>query len=64
MKLTCQSALTFKADGTYSYNLNTKNGKADQMVASGVAILPGARFEFTVPGEQAIAEGPGFHRHQ
>src|SRR5207253_1112480 len=36
--LTLQSAVTFKADGTYSYKLNTKKAKADEVIAKGVTI--------------------------
>jgi len=33
--LTLQSSITFKADATYTYKLNTKKNKADQVIASG-----------------------------
>src|SRR5207237_4220906 len=44
--LTLQSAVTFKADGTYTYKLNTKKAKADEVVAKGVTIESGAQFDF------------------
>jgi len=33
-----KQTLTFQADGTYTCNLNTKNAKADQVIAKGVTI--------------------------
>ena len=33
--LTIQQGLTFNADGTYTYKLNTKKAKADQVIAQG-----------------------------
>src|SRR5206468_11690645 len=44
--LTIQRALTFKADSTYTYKLNTRNPSADQVIANGVTIESGAQFNF------------------
>src|SRR5207245_8364994 len=44
--LTCQNTLTFKADSTYSYKLNTRNDRDDQVRAKGVTIESGAQFDF------------------
>jgi len=33
-------------DGSYSYKLNTKKAKGDQVIANGVTIENGAQFDF------------------
>ena len=58
--LTLQQALTFKADGTYSYKLNTNNARADQAIANGVTILSGAQFSFQSLGNRALPIGTIF----
>ena len=55
--LTLQSALTFKADGTYTCRLNTKKTKADQLIANGVTIESGAQFAFKVTGDKQLRTG-------
>lgn len=44
--LTIQNSVIFKVDGSYTYKLNTKKEKADQVVAKGVTIESGAQFNF------------------
>jgi autotransporter-associated beta strand protein len=55
--LIIQSALTFKADATYTCRLNTKKTKADQLIANGVTIENGARFAFKVTGDEQLRTG-------
>ena len=55
--LTIQSALTFKADATYSCRLNTKKTKADQLTANGVTIESGAQFALKVTGDEQLRTG-------
>src|SRR6266446_4176999 len=55
--LTIQSALTFKADGTYTCRLNTKKTKTDQLIANGVTIESGAQFAFKVTGDAQLRTG-------
>jgi hypothetical protein len=52
--LILQSALTFNADGAYSYRLNTRNGQADQVIANGVTIESGAQFDFQALGNRSL----------
>jgi len=58
--LTMQSSLTFKADGTYTYKLNTKRANADQVIANGVTIEIGAQFDLTATGNQKLTVGTVF----
>jgi autotransporter-associated beta strand protein len=58
--LTLQGALAFKADGTYSYKLNTNNAVADQVIANGVTILSGAQFSFQSLGNRSLPIGTIF----
>ncbi|MBA3831473.1 MAG: autotransporter-associated beta strand repeat-containing protein [Chthoniobacterales bacterium] len=58
--LTIQSALTFKSDGTYTYKLNTKRAKADQIIANGVAIESGAQFVVGALADQRLRYGTVF----
>jgi autotransporter-associated beta strand protein len=58
--LTMESALTFNADGTYIYKLNTKRAKADQVVANGVTIQSGAQFDFRTIGQKRLSAGTVF----
>jgi autotransporter-associated beta strand protein len=55
--LTIQSALTFKADATYTCRLNTKKTKADQLIANGVTIESGAQFVVKVTGDKQLRTG-------
>ena len=50
--LTIQNALSFKADATYIYNVNTKKTKADKVIANGVTVESGAQFSFGVVGNR------------
>src|SRR5204863_3779593 len=56
-KLTIQSPLSFKADGTYTYQLNTKKAKADQAIANGVTIESGAQFSFQAVANKKLTNG-------
>src|SRR5262249_26956037 len=58
--LTIQSLLTFKADGTYAYKLNTKRARADQLIANGVTIESGAQFNFTPVANKRLTAGTVF----
>jgi autotransporter-associated beta strand protein len=57
---TLQQALTFKADGTYSYKLNTNNARADQVIANRVNIQSGAQFSFQSLGNKRLPIGTIF----
>jgi len=59
-KLTLQSSVTFKADSTYTYKLNTKKTKADQVVAKGVMIETGAQFDFEAVANKKLNAGTVF----
>ncbi len=58
--LTIQSALSFKADGTYSYKLNTRKVKGDKVVANGVTIETGAQFAFKAVANRKLTAGTVF----
>src|SRR5204862_7169485 len=58
--LTLQQGLTFKADGSYSYKLNTNNTRADQVVANRVNIRSGAQFSFQSLGNRRLPIGTIF----
>ena len=58
--LTIQSALTIKADGTYSYRVKTKRAEADQVIANGVTIESGAQFSFKQLGNKQLTAGTVF----
>jgi autotransporter-associated beta strand protein len=55
--LTLQSALTFKADSSYTYKLNTKKAKSDQVIANGLTIESGAQFDLTRVGNTQLTIG-------
>jgi autotransporter-associated beta strand protein len=59
-KLTVKKTLTFKADSTYSYKLNTNNGRADLLRAKGITIEDGAQFAFQPNGNHALTLGTVF----
>jgi autotransporter-associated beta strand protein len=44
--LTTQSSLTFNADATYEFELNSSSATADEVIANGVTINNGAQFSF------------------
>jgi len=58
--LTLQTSLTFKADGTYTYKLNTKKAQADQVIANGVTIETGAQFDFQAVANKRLTIGAVF----
>ncbi len=58
--LTIQSALTIKADGTYSYRVKTKRAEADQVIANGVTIESGAQFSFKQLANKQLTAGTVF----
>jgi autotransporter-associated beta strand protein len=58
--LTLQRSLRFKADGSYSYRLNTNNARADQVIAKGVTIESGAQFTFQSLGNRRLPTGTIF----
>lgn len=58
--LSIQSALTFKADSTYTFNLNTRRAKADKVIANGVTIDSGAQFNFVAAANKALNPGKVF----
>jgi autotransporter-associated beta strand protein len=58
--LTIQSALTFKADATYTYKFNTKRPKGDQVIANGVTIEDGAQFAFKPVANKKLTAGQVF----
>jgi len=58
--LILQSAVNFKADGTYTYKLNTSNAKADQVIANGTTITGNAQFSFDTVGNDKLTAGTVF----
>jgi len=58
--LTIEGTPTFNADATYTYKLNTKKAKADQVVANGVAIENSAQFDFHSVGNTHLLPGQVF----
>jgi hypothetical protein len=54
------TTLTIQADGTYTYKLNTKKAKADQVIANGVTIESGAQFNFAKVANKKLAAGTVF----
>jgi autotransporter-associated beta strand protein len=57
---TTQDTLSFRADGTYTYKLNTDTAAGDQVVASGIRIESGSQFQFDVIGNQKLDLGQVF----
>ena len=55
--MTIQNTITFEADGTYNYLLNTKKAKGNTVIANGVTIDSGAQFSFNQVGNQKLAAG-------
>ena len=60
IKLTLQRSVTFQADSTYIYKLDTQNGKGDQLVANGAIIASGAQFNLTALANRRLAAGSVF----
>ena len=58
--LTLKKTLTFKADSTYIYKLNTNNGRADQVIVKGVTIESGAQFSFQAVANKRLTNGTVF----
>jgi len=58
--LALRKTLTFKADSTYSYKLNTNNARADQVIAKGVTIEAGAQFNFQAVANRQLTIGTVF----
>jgi hypothetical protein len=58
--LSVQGLLTFKSDSTYTYKLNTKKAKADQVVANGVTVQSGAQFGFNAVANKRLQRGQVF----
>jgi autotransporter-associated beta strand protein len=58
--LTIQKALTFKADATYSHKLNSRQAKADMVIAKVVTIESGAAFSMSVVGRGILNAGTVF----
>jgi len=58
--LTIQSMLTFKADGIYTYRLNTRRAEADRVIANGITIESGAQFNFVAVKNRTLTSGTVF----
>ena len=58
--VTIKKRLTFKADSTYTYNLNTNNARADQVIAKGITIEGGAQFDFQPVANRRLTIGTIF----
>jgi autotransporter-associated beta strand protein len=58
--LTIQNTLSFKSDGTYTWKLNTKKAKTDQVIANGVTVEAGAQFDLTTTGNKKLTAGKVF----
>ena len=59
-KLMLKKTLTFKSNSTYTYKLNTNNGRADLVRAKGITIENGAQFAFQPRGNQTLTLGTVF----
>jgi autotransporter-associated beta strand protein len=59
-RLAITKTLTFKADSTYTYQLNTDNVRADQVIAKGITIESGAQFVFQSIGTSQLTVGTIF----
>jgi autotransporter-associated beta strand protein len=57
---TTQDKLSFRADGTYTYKLNTDTAEDDQVVANGIRIESGAQFSFVAVGSNTLTPGTVF----
>ena len=52
--------MTFKADGAYTYKVNTNNARADQVKANGVTVESGAQFNFQAVANKKLTNGTVF----
>jgi fibronectin-binding autotransporter adhesin len=59
-RLTIQSTLTFSADATFSFRLNSNNITSDKVVVRGVTINSGAQFSLADLGSTALQPGTVF----
>jgi len=55
--LTIQSLLTFRRDGAFTNRVNTSNGTADRVVANGIVIQPGAKYNLKVAANKRLPIG-------
>jgi autotransporter-associated beta strand protein len=60
LTLACKSSVTFKADGTYTCQLKSRNGQADQLSAKGVTIESGAQFDLETVANKRLPSGTVF----
>ena len=58
--LNIHSTLTFNADSTYTYKVNTNKAKADKVIANGVTIDSGAQFNFVAVANKTLNLGKAF----
>ncbi len=58
--LTIQKSLTFKADGSYTWKVDTKKARADQISAGGVTIESGALFNLQTVANRRLTAGQVF----
>jgi autotransporter-associated beta strand protein len=58
--LTLKDTLTFKLDGTYQFEVNSNNVKADKVIVKGVTIRSGAQFSLTDRGSGILTTGTTF----
>ncbi len=58
--LTIESEVIFNAEGNYACTLDIKSGQADQVLANGVTINPGANFSISALGQGEITIGTVF----
>ncbi|MEO7168597.1 MAG: autotransporter-associated beta strand repeat-containing protein [Spartobacteria bacterium] len=59
-RLTIQSMLTFKSDGSYTFMLNARRAAADMVVANGVTLESGAQFTLRAVALKRLPEGTSF----
>ena len=55
--LTIQSLLTFKRDGAFTNRVNTSNGTADRVVANGIVIQSGAKYNLNAVANKPLSIG-------
>ena len=58
--LTIRSGLILNDDSTYTYKLDTRRLRADEVIANGVTIDGGAKFSFQPSGNNALTSGQVF----
>ena len=58
--LTMLKSLTFRADGSYTWKVNTKKGRADEISANGVTIENGALFNIQAVANRRLTIGQVF----